>query len=196
MGSSDAAEHDLPVRAGYSAVKQRTIDTALRLFSEHGVSGTSLQMIADALGVTKAAVYHQFRSKDDIVLAVTQGELAWIEEAVEAAEAEACSTRARENLLTQIVELAVQRRKLVGLLQSDPVIVRLLAGYEPFQMVIERLFAVLIGDTDDPDIRVKTAMMSAAIGGAAIHPLVVDLDDQTLQRHLLDLTHRLFQLPD
>jgi hypothetical protein len=37
----------------------RVIEAALALFAEHGISGTSLQMIADAIGVTKAAVYHQ-----------------------------------------------------------------------------------------------------------------------------------------
>jgi AcrR family transcriptional regulator len=31
-------------------------------------------MIADAIGVTKAAVYQQFKSKDDVVLAVTATE--------------------------------------------------------------------------------------------------------------------------
>jgi AcrR family transcriptional regulator len=30
------------------------------------VSGTSLQMIAGAMGVTKAAVYHQFKTKEEI----------------------------------------------------------------------------------------------------------------------------------
>ena len=37
---------------------------ALELFARRGVSGTSLQDIADHLGVTKAAVYYQFRSKE------------------------------------------------------------------------------------------------------------------------------------
>jgi AcrR family transcriptional regulator len=30
------------------------------------VSGTSLQLIAGAMGVMKAAVYHQFKTKDEI----------------------------------------------------------------------------------------------------------------------------------
>ena len=47
------------------------LDAALALFADNGVSGTSLQMIADAVGITKAAVYHQFRTKEQIVLAVT-----------------------------------------------------------------------------------------------------------------------------
>ena len=34
------------------------------------MSGTSLQSIADGLGVTKAAVYHLIASKDDMALVV------------------------------------------------------------------------------------------------------------------------------
>src|SRR5690348_12609144 len=37
-----------------SPAKARIISAAAGLFTEHGVGGTSLQMIADAIGVTKA----------------------------------------------------------------------------------------------------------------------------------------------
>ena len=33
-------------------------------------------------------------------------------------------------------------------------------------------------------------MLSAAIGGAVIHPLVADLDDETLRAELLDVARR------
>ena len=39
-------------------------------------------------------------------------------------------------------------------------------------------------------------MLSAAIGGAVIHPLVVDLDDETLRAQLLRLARRSLDLPD
>lgn len=195
MGAAGRRLNEGAARAGFSATKLRTIDAALRLFAEHGVGGTSLQMIADALGITKAAIYYQFRTKDDIILAVAESELAWMDAAVSKAESEPDSVRGRQVLLEQVIALAVRRRRLVGLLQTDPVMIRFLAAHEPFQRVIERLFAVLIGDTDDPDIRVKAAMMAAAIGGAAIHPLVTELDDDVLHRHLLEITHRLFQIP-
>ena len=68
---------------------------ALALFAENGVGGTSLQMIADAIGVTKAAVYHQFKTKEEIVVAAVEVELARLEPALDAAEAEARSARAR-----------------------------------------------------------------------------------------------------
>lgn len=182
-------------RPGYSAAKQRTIDTALRLFAEHGVSGTSLQMIADAVGITKAAVYHQFRTKDEIVVAVVESELAGLAAAVSVAESQDDAVRARQVLVEQVVALVVRRRQLVGMLQTDPVLVRSLAENAPFQRMIEGLIAAHIGDVGDSGVKVKVAMVSAAIGGAVTHPLVADLDDEVLYTHLLEITHRLLEIP-
>jgi AcrR family transcriptional regulator len=39
-------------------------------------------MIADEMRVTKAAVYRQFKSKDDIVIALTERELGGLEPAL------------------------------------------------------------------------------------------------------------------
>ena len=47
----------------------RTLKAALDLFAEYGVGATSYQMIADAIGVTKGAIYHQFNTKDEIIIA-------------------------------------------------------------------------------------------------------------------------------
>src|SRR5512145_946533 len=88
--------------ASYTAPQTRIIEAALVLFAEHGISGTSLQMIADAIGVTKAAVYHQYNTKDEIILAVAQVVLAGLEAALTAAEAERSRTRAREVLIARM----------------------------------------------------------------------------------------------
>jgi AcrR family transcriptional regulator len=166
----------------YTAAQTRIIDAALDLFAEHGVGGTSLQMIADAIGVTKAAVYHQFRTKEEIVVA--------------AAEAEPTPADARDLLVTRIVDLAVERRRMESTLLGDPVIVRFFAHHEPFRQVMGRLYRILLGDAHGPDARVPAAMLTAAIGGAVMHPLVADLDDETLRSQLLHLARRFLDLPD
>jgi len=173
----------------------RVLDAALDLISEHGVSGTSLQMIADAMGVTKAAVYRQFKSKDDIVIALTERELGRLEDALEAAEAETSAPRARDMLLHQVIDEAVERRRHVATLQFDPVIIKFLANHEPFQAFIARLYAVLIGDAGQ-QARLPAAMLSGAIAVGVMHPLVSDIDDDTLRRELLRYTRRLIDLPD
>jgi len=180
----------------YSAAQLRTVDTALELFARHGVGGTSLQMIADALGVTKAAVYHQFKTKDDIVVAVAEAELARVETALDAAEAEGDSARARDVLVAHMVDLAVERRRMESMLLGDPVLVRFFAHHEPFRQVMSRLYRLLMGDDAGPDTRVPAVMLTAAIGGAVMHPLVADLDDETLRAQLLRLARRFLDLPE
>lgn len=187
---------DRSARPPYRAAQMRVITAALGLFAEHGVSGTSLQMIADALGVTKAAIYYQFKTKEEIVLAVADVELVRLNAAVEAAEAEGSSVRAREVLLDHVIDLAVERRHLVAVLQNDPVMVRFLAEHEPFQQLMDRLFAVLLGEDPGPETWVPAAMIAAAIGGAVAHPHLARLDDDTVRAHLMRLARRLLDLPE
>jgi AcrR family transcriptional regulator len=174
-----------------SAAQTRVLDAALSLIAEHGVGGTSLQMIADTIGVTKAAVYHQFRTKEQIVIALTERELGGLEEALEIAEtAEADPSRARELLLGRVIDMAVERRGAASTLQFDPVIVRLLGDHQPFQQFIQRLYLVLVGDAGD-DARVLAAMLSGAIAVGVVHPLVGDIDDDALRSQLRRITARL-----
>lgn len=175
-----------------SAAQTRVLDAALQLIGEHGVGGTSLQMIADVIGVTKAAVYHQFKTKEEIVIALTERELGGLEEALEAAEAEDHPPRARELLLDGVIDLAVKRRGAASTLQFDPVVVRLLAEHQPFQQFIQRLYSVLVGGAGD-DARVTAAMLSGAIAVGVMHPLVADVDDEALRSQLLKLTRRFLE---
>ena len=45
----------------------RILDAAMRLFREKGFEHTTIQDIVDQLDVTKGAVYHHFKSKEDIL---------------------------------------------------------------------------------------------------------------------------------
>ena len=48
------------------------LDTAFRLFMEKGYEYTSIQDIIDNLGgLSKGAIYHHFKSKEDMLIAVT-----------------------------------------------------------------------------------------------------------------------------
>jgi AcrR family transcriptional regulator len=177
----------------HSAARTRVLDAALALFAEHGVSGTSLQMIADAVGITKAAVYHQFRTKEQIVLAVTERELGRLGPALEEAEAHGDGPRARDALLVHVIDMAVRDRRLVRTLQFDPVVVRLLAEHEPFQRFMDRLYRVLLREGEDGAL--EGAMLSGAISSGVMHPLVGDIDDDTLRTKLTNMTRRLLGLP-
>lgn len=50
-----------------TAVPERLLAEATRLFAERGYDRTSVQEIVEAAGVTKGALYHYFGSKDDLL---------------------------------------------------------------------------------------------------------------------------------
>jgi AcrR family transcriptional regulator len=178
-----------------SAAQARVISAALVLFARHGVGGTSLQMIADEIGVTKAAVYHQYRTKDEIVLAAAEAELARLEEMLEVAEAERSPRRARDALLVGMIDMAVDRGRAVSNILTDPVIAEFFAGHKAFRDVMHRMRRLLIGDDAGPESSVRIAMLIAAISGAVMHPLVAELDDDRLRAELLRLARRFLGLP-
>jgi AcrR family transcriptional regulator len=171
-----------------TAAQSRIVAASLELFAQRGVGGTSLQRIADAIGVTKAALFYQFRTKDDIVLAAAEDELSRLESVLRAAEDQPSRPRQRQVLLQGMVDLAVDRRRTVSVILSDPVVLRVFADHERYGTVLDRL-TDLLGGTG-PHRHLQTAMFMAALSGAVMHPMLADLDDETLRAELLRLARR------
>lgn len=59
--------------------RTRIQDVALRLFNEHGYEATSLREIADEIGVTKAALYYHFKTKEEIVTSLIDDRVSTLE---------------------------------------------------------------------------------------------------------------------
>ena len=152
-------------------------------------------MIADEIGVTKAAVYHQYKSKDEIVLAAAESELRRLEAVIDVAASESSAKRARDSLIAGIVDLAIDRGRSAGTILNDPVVIGFFADHDEFRHVMYRLRHILVGDDTAPQARVRTAMLIAAISGAVMHPFVADLDDELVRAELLRLARRFLSRP-
>ncbi|HWD03658.1 MAG TPA: TetR/AcrR family transcriptional regulator [Amycolatopsis sp.] len=89
-------------------VENELYEHATRLFAERGFAGTSLQDIADAMGITRPALYYYVKSKEELlaklVTEVTNGPLEELTELVARDELDA------EQKLRGIVEIIVGRR--------------------------------------------------------------------------------------
>jgi AcrR family transcriptional regulator len=100
--------------------RQQILETAQRLFAEHGYDATSLQMIADEMGLTKAAVYYYFHAKSDILLAAMLPGI----RRIEALPDEVAAVRGRraraEFLVNGFVDFLVQNRSYAVMAASDP----------------------------------------------------------------------------
>ena len=55
-----------------SDTRERIQDVARELFKQQGMQRTSLQDIADKLGITKPALYYHFTSREDLVRSILQ----------------------------------------------------------------------------------------------------------------------------
>ncbi|MBF6173361.1 TetR/AcrR family transcriptional regulator [Nocardia blacklockiae] len=69
-----------------SDTRERIRATAMELFAERGYDKTSLREIAERLGVTKAALYYHFRTKEDIVVSLSEDLRGGVDEIVAWAE--------------------------------------------------------------------------------------------------------------
>lgn len=81
-GSKQASDAPASSNLRKELVESQMYETAARLFSQRGFAGTSLQDIADAMGITRPALYYYVKSKDELlaklVAEITEGSTAQI----------------------------------------------------------------------------------------------------------------------
>ena len=85
--------------------RDRIQQVALELFAEHGYDGTSLRQIAERLGITKAALYYHFQSKDDIVTSLMADMFAKVDELTAWARGEPPTLETRLEVLRRYADL-------------------------------------------------------------------------------------------
>jgi AcrR family transcriptional regulator len=69
-------------RPSASARRAEIATVALRLFAENGYAATSMREISENLGITKAALYYHYTSKEEIVRELVDGMLDQVDELV------------------------------------------------------------------------------------------------------------------
>jgi AcrR family transcriptional regulator len=55
-----------------SEIRDHLLETALRLFNQHGYHATGIDLIIAEAGVAKTTLYRHFESKEDLILAVLE----------------------------------------------------------------------------------------------------------------------------
>ena len=165
--------------------RARVTVAALELFARRGVSGTSLKDIADHLGVTKAAVYYQFRSKEDIVLAVVEDAFSDLRGFLTEAEAERDPRAATDRALVGLVDLMIAHRQAIAALVLDPEVARIMEGHPELSALTDRLSALLVGPDGGLSRRVAASVVGSGLAHAGMDPDLADLPDDVLRRELL-----------
>lgn len=153
--------------------------------------GTSLQMIADRIGVSKAAVYYQFHSKEDIALEVLRPSIEDTARVIRIAEALPDAQQRRAVAVSGLIEMTVRHRHLAVFFHGDPAIERMVLNRPELKEVADRLRELLEGPVCKIADRVACAVFLSGVAKAAANPDLVDIDDADLHRALLDLSERI-----
>jgi len=93
---------------------------AAPLFIAHGYHGLSMRQIAEALGVTKAALYYHFKDKETLFLAVLAAYLEKVEEVILQVQTEGHTCRQRIRLLVhRLLMQPAERRAVIRLASQE-----------------------------------------------------------------------------
>jgi len=169
--------------------RQRLIEVAVDLFTRHSFAGTSLQMIADEMGFTKAAIYYHFRTREELLAAVVEPIFEQLSAIITAAESQRSAAARADHMLLGYAELAVANRALVSVLACDPSVTTLLRDQPHWSELINRQLALLAGDVRDAGGLIKATVVLAGIS-SAVGPTWIAVGDDDLLRHLVDTGRR------
>ena len=186
----------VPIRAvstrALRAEQTRTqiLETAQRLFADLGYDATSLQMIADELGLTKAAVYYHFPAKSDILRAAMLPGIERIGTLMDEAAAMRSRRARAEHLVNGFVDFLVENRHYAVMASSDPANKR----HKSDQMSALRLrgLELLFGNCPTGAERISYRL---AFGAHDSLPDLVDLTDEELRETLRTTLLRILRVP-
>jgi AcrR family transcriptional regulator len=167
--------------------RERVLEAALELFAQHGVRGTSIQMIADRLGVTKASVYYQFSSKDDIALAVAQPLFDDIAHIGRIADMLPSEQARRDIAFSGLVDLVIRHRAVAHVFYGDPVIHELLDTHAELREIADGFTNLLLGPQADGTELVAMTLLIAGVYGCAADSRLGALSDDELRAKLQEV---------
>jgi AcrR family transcriptional regulator len=170
--------------------RNAVLNTARRLFAERGFDGTSLQLIADTMGVQKANVYYYFRTKAAILEALMEGSIAAFDALLAGAE-KLEGLQRREFLVDGFVKEVVANRALSPLNRIDPGLRREGAIAETLRAQNACGLRLLFGD--EPTTEQQAAFYMATDVGPVV-PRMTHLSDEKLRDVLRSLCLRILDV--
>ena len=170
--------------------RQQILQTAQRLFVERGYDATSLQLIADEMGLTKAAVYYHFRVKSELLHATMKPGI----ERINAVADEAAALRGRrariEHVVSGVADFLVENRHYAVMAATDPAAKRHDMDKESSDLR-ERILTLFYGDNPTATQRLAYA---AVAGIPDSLPELVELSDDELREALRETMLRILRV--
>lgn len=145
--------------------RTRIQQIALRLFTEQGYEATSLRQIAEELGVTKAALYYHFKTKEDIVASLTEDRLESLERLIAWLEERPRTPEVRQECIRRYAEEVFHGRHhlVMRLLERNQAALGGLRRVDALRERMLHLIGLLSDPADPPVVRLRRSMALFAI---------------------------------
>lgn len=133
---------------------------ALDLFTEQGYDATSLREIAERLGVTKAALYYHFKSKEEIVESLTSDHVVRVEALLTWAQEQEVTPEFRMEFIHRYMEnLSVsQHAKIMKFVQQNQPTVKNMPNAAKWRELLHRMIEILVGPNASPAERMRVGL--------------------------------------
>lgn len=157
-----------------SDTREKIRAVALELFAEQGYEKTSLREIAERLGVTKAALYYHFKSKEDIVASLFEDVEHEVEEIIGWAEAQPPTLETRRELIRRYAAMTRHRgHALIRFMQENHTAVQEVKAADQMRERFLRLSRLVTDPAADlPDqLRARLAFFALNVGTFALRDL-------------------------
>jgi AcrR family transcriptional regulator len=142
--------------------RSRLRELALELFAEQGYEKTSLREIAERLGVTKAALYYYFKSKEDIVRSLVEDYVAEIDDLIAWARQQPPTAETRAQIIRRYLHIVADGSAVFRMLhQNQAAVSSLAAAKERGELFRERMDA-LVGLLTGPDAPLRDQIRAAS----------------------------------
>ncbi|MET8565308.1 helix-turn-helix domain-containing protein [Streptomyces flaveolus] len=138
--------------------RQRIQDVALELFAEQGYEKTSLREIAERLGVTKAALYYHFKTKEEIIVSLFADLTKPIEDLIEWGGRQPHTLETKQEIVRRYSEALAGAEPLFRFMQENQATVRELRIGDTFKDRMRGLRDILI----DPEAELVDQVRSVS----------------------------------
>jgi AcrR family transcriptional regulator len=167
--------------------RQRIQDEALELFAEQGYEKTSLREIAEHLGVTNAALYYHFKTKEEIIVSLFEDLTKPIQELIEWGKGQPHSLETKQEIIRRYSEALRDAAPLFRFMQENQATVRELRIGELFKnRMIEMRDIIYDPDADQVDqVRCISAKFTLHAGMFVLQH--VNADPEEKRRAVLEV---------
>lgn len=166
------------------STKERIPLVALQLFAEHGYEATSMRQIAEQLGITKAALYYHFTSKEDIVRAMVASTMDQVAELAQWAQTQEVTAALRAEVLERwgdilqahgvaMFRFMMANRALMHDIRPDK------TGMTPQVEILIKIITLPNASVED-QMRVRLALMSVTLAAFAAEGFNAGDDEEVL----------------